>query len=206
MTENNKLLLSEEEQQILDTILSLELAPLADKEEEDEKTKKGDNLVPTLDNIRKRGLLIQKISPGEKKWIKGWRTQLNLLITKEMIQKVNIEDKNPVYSLTEIGRPHAIQRRRERIGRYFSDFHIRSDQSKTYSSFCNQVFGKDLNQANLMDMVQLDKLLQVLNLHSENRVLDLACGVGRIAEYISDTTQAHVLGIDMATTAIKRAQ
>ncbi|MHA1542395.1 MAG: class I SAM-dependent methyltransferase, partial [Candidatus Hodarchaeales archaeon] len=38
------------------------------------------------------------------------------------------------------------------------------------------------------------------------RVLDLACGVGRIAEYISDTTQAHVLGIDMATTAIKRAQ
>ena len=206
MKENNKLLLSEEEQQILDTILSLELAPLADKEEEDEKTKKGDNLVPTLDNIRKRGLLIQKISPGEKKWIKDWRTKLRLLLTKELIQKVNFEDNNPVYALTEIGRPHAKQRRQDRIGRYFSDFHIRSDKSKTYSSFCNQVFGKDLNQANLMDMVQCDKLLEVLNLNSENKVLDLACGVGRIAEYISDATKAHVLGIDIAATAIKRAQ
>ncbi|MHA1945274.1 MAG: class I SAM-dependent methyltransferase [Candidatus Hodarchaeales archaeon] len=198
--------LSEEKQQILDAILSLELAPFADKEEEDEKNKKGDRLVPTQDNIRKRGRLIQKISPCEQKWIKDWKTQLRFLLTKELIQKVNFEDNNPVYALTEIGRPHAKQRRQERIGRYFSDFHIRSDQSKTYSSFCNQVFGKDLNQANLMDMAQLDKLLEVLNLHSENRVLDLACGIGRIAEYISDTTQAHVLGIDMATNAIKHAQ
>ena len=203
---NNKLLLSEEKQQILDAILSLELAPSADKEEEDENTKKGDRLVSTQDNIRKRGRLIQRTYPGEQKLVKDWKTQLRILVTEELIQKVNFEDNNLVYTLTEIGRPHAKQRRQDRIGRYFSDFHIRSDKSKTYSSFCNQVFGKDLNQANLMDMVQLDKLLEVLNLNSENRILDLACGIGRIAEYISDTTQAHVLGIDMAATAIKRAQ
>ena len=58
----------------------------------------------------------------------------------------------------------------------------------------------------MMDMVQLDKLLQVLNLTYTNRVLDLACGVGKIAEYISDITHAYVLGIDLAAGAIKRAQ
>ncbi len=206
MIKNNNLLLSEAERQILDAILSLELAPIADKEEEDEITKKGDRLVPTQDNIRKRGRLIQKIYPGEEKWIEDWKTQLKFLFTKELIQKITFEDDNPVYALSEIGRSHAKQRRQERIGRYFSDIHIRSDQSKAYSLFCNKVFGKDLNQANVMDMAQLDKLLEVLNLDSKNRVLDLACGIGRIAEYISDTTQAHVLGIDIAATAIKRAQ
>jgi ubiquinone/menaquinone biosynthesis C-methylase UbiE len=57
-----------------------------------------------------------------------------------------------------------------------------------------------------MDMVQLEKLPEVLNLSAENNVLDLACGMGAIAEYISDTTEAHVIGVDIANEAIAHAQ
>ena len=202
----NQLLLSEEEKQVLDAILSLEMYPSAIKEEEDEKNKQGDKLVPTQDYICKRGRLIQKLSPSEQTWIKDWKVPFKLLCTKDLIQKDNIKDTNFIYTLTHLGRSQAKQVRRERIGKQFSDTLVRSDQSKAYSSFCYQVFGKDLSQANMMDMVQLDKLLEVLNLTSGNRVLDLACGVGRITEYISDITHAHVLGIDIATIAIKRAQ
>ena len=206
MTKKNELLLTEEEKQILDAILSLEMYPSANKEEEDKKTKKGNNLIPTQGNICKRGRLIQKLSPNEQTWIKDWKNLFKLLCTRDFIQKDTIKDTDIIYTLTPLGRSQAKQMRRERIGNQFSDTHVRSDRSKAYSSFCNQVYGKNLSQANMMDMVQLDKLLQVLNLTYTNRVLDLACGVGKIAEYISDITHAYVLGIDLAAGAIKRAQ
>ena len=206
MTKKNEILLTEKEKQILDAILSLEMYPSANKEEEDEKIKKGDNLVPTQGNICKRGRLIQKLSLSEQTRIKDWKIPFKHLCTRDFIQKDTIKDTNLIYTLTPLGRSRAKQVRRERIDTQFSDSLVRSDRSKAYSSFCNQVYGKDLSQANMMDMVQLDKLLQVLNLTYTNRVLDLACGIGRIAEYISDVTHARVLGLDLATAAIKRAQ
>jgi SAM-dependent methyltransferase len=96
--------------------------------------------------------------------------------------------------------------RGERIGKRYSDILIRSEKSVAYSLFCERVFGKDLCQANVMDMVQLEKLLDVLNLTSETQVLDAGCGIGKITEYISDVTHAHLLGIDIAAEAINRAQ
>ncbi len=206
MNKKNEFLLSKEEKQILDASLSLEMYPSANKEEEDDETRLGDKLAPTLENICKRGRLIHRLSSSKQTWIKDWEISIELLCTKNLIQKDNSKDTNLKYTLTPLGRSQAKQLRRERIGKQFSDTLIRCDQSKAYSSFCHQVYGKDLSQANMMDMVQLDKLLKVLNLTSRNRLLDLACGVGKIAEYISDITQAHVLGIDFATTAIKRAQ
>lgn len=206
MTKKNELLLTDEEKQILDAILSLEMYPSADKEEEDDETKLGDKLTPTLESICKRGRLIQKLSPNEQTWIKDLKILFKLLCTRDFIQKDTLKDTNIIYTLTPSGRLQAKQVRRERIGKKFDDSLIRIDQSKTYSSFCNLVYGKDLSQANMMDMVQLNKLLQVLNLTYTNRVLDLACGVGKIAEYISDITHAYVLGIDLAAGAVKRAQ
>jgi ubiquinone/menaquinone biosynthesis C-methylase UbiE len=94
----------------------------------------------------------------------------------------------------------------ERVGNRYSNTLVRCAKSPANAVFCQQVFGANLSQANMMDMMQLEKLLEVLNLSSENKVLDLACGIGSIAEYISDTTGAYVLGIDIAKEAIKYAQ
>ena len=204
LEQKNELFFTEIEKQILDSILSLEMYPSATEEEADEKTNTGDKLVSNLKNIHKRGRIIYESLSPLQTGAEDWKAPLKVLCTLDLVKKDN--DEKHIYKLTTQGKMHAKQWRTERIGRYFGDILIRCDESKTYSSFCNQVFGKDLNQANLMDMEQLDKLLKVLNLNSENRVLDLACGVGRIAEYISDRTHAHVLGIDIGVEMIKRAQ
>ncbi|UCG02702.1 MAG: methyltransferase domain-containing protein [Candidatus Heimdallarchaeota archaeon] len=202
MKKENEFLLSKEEKQILDAILSLEMYPSANEEEVDEETILGDRLISTLGNIWKRGRLIH----SEPTWLHEWQKPFELLQAKDLVQKDNPNAANLTYTFTTLGRSQAKQVRQERIGNRFSDILVRSEESKAYSSFCQQVFGKDLSQANMMDMEQLDKLLKVLNLSSRHRVLDLACGIGRIAEYISDVTHAHVLGIDLAAAAIKRAQ
>ena len=202
MNKNDEILFTKEEKQVLDSILSLEMYPSANEEEIDENTKIGDKLIPTLENIYKRGKLIHKSYPSEQ----TSKITLNQLNTKDLIQKKYSKSSNLIYSLTPLGKLQAKQVRRERIGKQFDDILIRSEKSKAYSSFCQRVFGKDLSQANMMDIVQLEKLLKLFNLSSKNRVLDLACGVGRIAEYISDITQAYVFGIDIATRTIKRAQ
>ena len=185
--------LSEGEKQLLDALRSIELFP------DDEET--GQKLTSTPENLRNRALLIQKSVSGAEAEPADWEDAFETLQAKGLIQY-----DGSVYVLTDEGRPYAVRARTERFGKRFNNTLIRSDKSKAYSSFCERVFGRDLCQANLMDMSQLKKLLEVLNLTSENRVLDMGCGMGRIAEYISDVTHAHVLGIDIADEAIKRAQ
>ncbi|MFX1256104.1 MAG: class I SAM-dependent methyltransferase [Promethearchaeota archaeon] len=185
--------LPEEEKQLLDAILSIELYP------DEEET--GKKLISTPENLLKRGKVIQEWALGKQAKLADWTNSFESLEKKGFIQQ-----DNSIYFLTSLGRSHAFHARRERVGKRFSNFLIRSEKSKAYSSFCERVFGKDLCQANMMDMIQLEKLLKVLNLTEKNRVLDMGCGIGKIAEYISDVTQAHVLGIDIATEAIKHAQ
>ncbi len=185
--------ISEAEKQLLDAILSIELYP--------DEGETGKKLISTPENLRKRGKVIQEWALGKQAKLVDWENAFESLITKAFIQH-----KGSIYFLTSLGRPHAVHARRERVGKKFSNILIRSERSKAYSVFCERVFGRDLCQANMMDMLQLKKLLEVLNLTEKNRVLDIGCGIGKIAEYISDMTQAHVLGIDIATEAIKRAQ
>jgi ubiquinone/menaquinone biosynthesis C-methylase UbiE len=193
--------LSKAEEQILDAVLSLEIVPRANSEEVDEGHAEGDTLLPVEKNLRKRGQLIQDTYYREGASPLNWSGAFERLLEKSLIRADGFS-----YHLTDSGRRHANRIRAERIGNWFSDKLIRSERSKAYSKFCQRVFGEDLCQADLMDMPQLDKLLEVLDLSAKNRVLDLACGIGAIAEYISDTTGAYVLGIDFARGAIQRAQ
>ena len=81
----------------------------------------------------------------------------------------------------------------------------KAENSKTYSKFCELVYGKDLTQFNMADMEQIDKLVEVMNLDQESKVLDLGCGAGRISEYIQQKTDCDYLGIDYANKPIKYA-
>ena len=54
----------------------------------------------------------------------------------------------------------------------------------------------------MVDMAALEDMLSRLGLGPGDRVLDLGCGIGSIAEYISDVTEAEVLGLDYSAPAI----
>lgn len=83
---------------------------------------------------------------------------------------------------------------------------VKSENSRTYSKFCKLVYGKNLTQFNMANMDQINKLIEILNLDENSKVLDLGCATGKITEYISDLTNAEITGIDYVKTAIKKAK
>ncbi len=111
--------------------------------------------------------------------------------------------------LTEAGRPLALAYHAERPDHYwyyYREFYGAADASAAHSKLCERVFGQDLCQEGMVDMEALDDLLGRLDLKPGDTVLDLGCGAGGIAEYISDQTGALVTGIDISTSAIEVAQ
>lgn len=158
-------------------------------------------MAPTAENLRKRGELIQVTSFGEQTRFLDWTNAYSRLVEAGLVQC-----DDDIYGLTDAGKTQAQLVRTERTGKRCSDYFVRCAESAAHAEFCERVFGKNLCQADVMDMAQLEQLLDVLDLSAENRVLDLACGMGVIAEYISDTTGARVVGIDIAEQAITLAQ
>ncbi len=68
------------------------------------------------------------------------------------------------------------------------------------------MYGANLCQTNFSDLEQIQQLVQQTGLQAGQHVLDLGCGQGLLAEYLSDQTGAHVSGIDSAPAAIELAQ
>jgi SAM-dependent methyltransferase len=112
------------------------------------------------------------------------------------------------YSLKPEGESHAqaLRESSPSIQYFYRDYYAATAQSKAHALYCERVYGKNLCQHGYMDMAQLNKLLEVTNLGDNNRGLDLGCGNGLIAEYISDVTGAHVHGIDNSADAIRQAR
>ncbi len=112
------------------------------------------------------------------------------------------------YHLTEAG---VVVAERLRLARppiyyWYWEYYLAAPSSPAYVRFCAALYGRALCQANFSDMRQMEALLDALRLGPASRVLDLGCGVGLIAEYISDVTGAHVTGLDYAPVAIEQAQ
>lgn len=111
--------------------------------------------------------------------------------------------------LTAAGAPIATEFHRERPDMYFyyyREFYPRAWASEAHSELCRRAFGRDLCQEGMTDMVALDRMLDRLDLRPGQRVLDLGCGAGGIANYISESRDVHVTGIDNAKPAIAQAQ
>ena len=111
------------------------------------------------------------------------------------------------FSLTSQGAAYAAQllKQRPRMWYFYNDFYRATAASAAFASFCERVFGRNFSQHGFSDMAQLGKLLDVARLGPANRVLDLGCGNGAMAEYIADCTGAHISGIDFSPEALRQA-
>ncbi len=87
----------------------------------------------------------------------------------------------------------------------YDEYFTRAVRSVAHTRFCERVYGQDFCQHGMMDMAQLHMLLDSLNPGPHSRLLELGCGNGLVAEYISDTTGAHVTGVDTSCVGIAQA-
>lgn len=89
---------------------------------------------------------------------------------------------------------------------FYNAFYAAIAHSPAHATFCERVFGADFGQHGFADMAQLDLLIRVTGVRSSQHALDLGCGDGRIAEYLSDQTSAQITGLDYSERAIRQAQ
>jgi SAM-dependent methyltransferase len=109
--------------------------------------------------------------------------------------------------LTHTGREAANELRilRPPIYYWYRDFYSAIENSIAFDEYARRVFGANFGQHGFSDLSQLQLLLNILGLTRSSRVLDLGCGNGRTAEYISDTAGCSVTGIDYVPEAIEYA-
>ena len=89
---------------------------------------------------------------------------------------------------------------------FYTAYYSAIESSQAHHSFCERVFGIDLGQHGFADLQQLELLIQTSKLDAKDHVLDMGCGNGKIAEYLSDRTGARMVGIDYIESAIQSAQ
>jgi ubiquinone/menaquinone biosynthesis C-methylase UbiE len=89
---------------------------------------------------------------------------------------------------------------------FYTQFYSVAEYSQAHHIFCEKVFGMDLGQHGFADLEQLHLLMEVSGLGRQQHILDLGCGNGTIAEYLSDHTGAQVTGLDFIPEAIHQAR
>ena len=124
-----------------------------------------------------------------------------------LAEKGLLHKENDKWLLTRTGEAIArdIRRLRPPIWYWYKDFYIAIKNSTAFSEYCQLVFGKDLGQHGFSDINQINKMLEIVKPDEMSEVLDIGCGNGKIAEYISDLTQASVTGVDYIAEAINQA-
>jgi cyclopropane fatty-acyl-phospholipid synthase-like methyltransferase len=138
-----------------------------------------------------------------RKYRQDWSEALAELVELGLISR-----RDDAYALTERGRTQAGRLREARppIYYWYRAYYEATRTSAAYAQFCERVFGRNFSQHGFSDMAQIDVMLDRLALRPGDRVLELGCGNGAMAEYIAHETGAHVTGIDYIPEAIAQAQ
>jgi ubiquinone/menaquinone biosynthesis C-methylase UbiE len=87
----------------------------------------------------------------------------------------------------------------------YQEHYTRISTSKVFSEYCNLVFGLDLAQDGFSDVNQIDVLIKTLGINRNDICLDIGCGNGKIANYVSNKTSSQIFGIDYSEFAISDA-
>lgn len=111
------------------------------------------------------------------------------------------------WRLTRAGKDVAFGLRgmRPPIYYWYRQFYPVAARSQAYAEFCRRLYGIDLTQAGFSSIEELQTMASVARLNPSVRALDLGCGLGRIAEYFSDTSGAHFHGVDYCPEALDLA-
>jgi SAM-dependent methyltransferase len=88
----------------------------------------------------------------------------------------------------------------------FNEWLTRSAASPAYLRFCEKVYGTPFVEFDMVDREQLEYFIEKAAPGPGLRLLDLGCGIGSQAEYISDMTGADVTGVDYADQAVEAAR
>ena len=144
----------------------------------------------------------QQASKYFRGFLVDWSHAYSSLLDKGMLI-----DNNEKYYLTDKGESFAVKLRKERppLWYWYKEYYIRTKDSKAHACYCEELFGLNLCQDGFSDMKQINKLIEIANITSDYRILDLGCGSGMISEYISDITGAEVYGFDYIPDAIEQA-
>ncbi len=154
-------------------------------------------LEPCFDNLLALGR--EKIGRS----LLDWTDAIDCLITSGLLTKQGQD-----YSYTEEGKAATdeVMRKRPISYYWYNEYYLRAEKSLAHGRFLERVYGKNLCQHGIADMAQIDDLITTLNLGEKSRVLELGCGNGMITEYISDSTSAHITGMDIADKGIALAR
>ena len=138
-----------------------------------------------------------------RKYREDWTEAYSSLSSLELIHKIKKK-----FQLTPKGKDVAeyLRNNRPPIWYWYKEFYSDASQSQAYRLFCEELYGKYLCQQSFSDMRQIDAMIQIANFSSKSKVLELGCGTGMLAEYISDKTKAFVHGIDYSPDAIEIAR
>ena len=117
-----------------------------------------------------------------------------------------VKDAN-AFHLTKEGevQAKALRLARPPLYYWYSEFYRIWAHTPVFGRYCERVYGANLCQDGFMDMDGLNHIIAVTGLHSGQHVLDLGCGNGMIAEYLSDQTGAVVEGMDYIPEAVAQA-
>jgi cyclopropane fatty-acyl-phospholipid synthase-like methyltransferase len=88
---------------------------------------------------------------------------------------------------------------------WYRRYYAAAPRSQAHAAFCQRLYGRDFCQHGFADMQQVGRLLDALHLRPHSRVLELGCGSGGMAEYISDLTGAQVTGLNNVPEAVTLA-
>jgi len=110
--------------------------------------------------------------------------------------------------LTEKGKNIAGEVRflRPPIYYWYRKYYAAIEKSRAFADFNREVYGLDIDQFGFSDINQINKLMELMNLDEKSICLDIGCGNGRIAEYISNKTGSAFICIDNIPEAIDSAR
>jgi len=166
-------------------------------------------VLASIQKLKQEGAALNRAAieaRGERYWVfkEDWSEAF-----QDLIQKNLIAGDDSGYSLTAKGMPISKACHSERPDMYwyyYQKFYPAARASEAHSKLCQRVFGRDLCQEGQTDMPALEHLIELVAVESGDKVLDLGCGAGIIAEHLSDRTGASVIGLDYAASAIEEAK
>jgi len=123
-----------------------------------------------------------------------------------LVEQGLLVDQSGQLSLSDAGAAAAAVVHHETFREGFEAGLVRLFSSDAHRQATLAINGTGLRQLNMVDAVQLSHMCDALALKPGERVVDLGCATGVIAEHLSDQFGVLATGVDFARPAIAAAQ